>query len=260
MTMPRLHGRALVTGGTSGIGLGFARQLALRGLDVVLVARNVERLEATAAELEALGVDVEILRADLATRAGIDAVVARLEDTERPVEVYVDNAGHGLYASLYDADMSAHHSAIDLMVRAVLDTGAAAARAMTARGHGVIIPIGSISGMIPTGHYAAIKAWTNTWAESLGVELDGTGVTVTCVMPGWVRTEFHERAGMSTGKIPDFMWLDTDQVVVESLDAAERGDHRVVPSWRYKIIAFAAERGPRAAVRAVSRVIQGGRR
>ncbi|MGC5628279.1 SDR family NAD(P)-dependent oxidoreductase [Georgenia sp. Z1344] len=256
----RLHGRALVTGGTSGIGLGFARRLALAGLDVVLVARDPGRLESTAAELTALGVEVETIVADLATREGTDVVGERLTDEERPVEVYVANAGHGLYEPLATEDTAPHHAAIDLMIRAVLDTGAAAARAMTARGHGVIIPIGSISGTIATGHYSAIKAWTNSWAESLATELEGTGVTVTCVMPGWVRTEFHQRAGMSTGKIPDALWLDPDQVVVEALDAAERGDYRVVPSWRYKIIAFAAEKGPKAAVRAVSRVIQGGRR
>ena len=260
MSGTRLRGRALVTGGTSGIGLAFARHLALRGLDVVLVARNPERLEATAAELRALGVEVEVLRADLATREGTDAVVARLEDEERPVEVYVNNAGHGLYASLAAEDMTRHHAAIDLMIRAVLDTGAAAARAMVARGHGVIIPIGSVSGMIATGHYSAIKAWTNTWAESLSTELEGTGVTVTCVMPGWVRTEFHERAGMSTGKIPEQLWLDVDQVVTESLDAAERGRVRSIPSWRYKLLAFGAEHGPKVAVRAISRKIQGGRR
>ncbi|MGC5615520.1 SDR family NAD(P)-dependent oxidoreductase [Georgenia sp. Z1491] len=256
----RLRGRALVTGGTSGIGLAFARRLALRGLDLVLVARDEGRLGTIAAELGALGVDVETMVADLSTREGSDAVCGRLADEDRPVEVYVANAGHGLYTPLAAEDTAPHHAAIDLMVRAVLDTGAAAARAMTARGHGVIIPIGSISGMIATGHYSAIKAWTNSWAESLATELEGTGVTVTCVLPGWVRTEFHQRAGMSTGKIPDALWLDPDQVVVESLDAAEQGDYRVVPSLRYKVIAFAAERGPKAAVRAVSRIIQGGRR
>ncbi|MGO1561583.1 Short chain dehydrogenase [Actinomycetales bacterium JB111] len=260
MSARRLTGRALVTGGTSGIGLGYARHLALRGLDIVLVARNAERLESTAAELRALGVDVEIVVADLATPDGVATVVERLASEDSPVEVYVNNAGHGLYTPLTAEDMSSHHAAIDLMIRAVLDTGAAAARAMRSRGSGVIITIGSISGMIATGHYSAIKAWVNSYSESLGMELEGTGVTVTCVMPGWVRTEFHERAGMSTGKIPDELWLDVDQVVTESLDAAERGQVRSIPSWRYKVLAFGAEHGPKFAVRAISRKIQGGRR
>jgi NAD(P)-dependent dehydrogenase (short-subunit alcohol dehydrogenase family) len=110
MSARRLAGRALITGGTSGIGLGYARHLALRGLDIVLVARNAERLESTAAELRALGVDVEIVVADLATPDGVATVVERLASEDSPIEVYVNNAGHGLYTPLTAEDMSSHRA------------------------------------------------------------------------------------------------------------------------------------------------------
>ncbi|RIQ36964.1 SDR family NAD(P)-dependent oxidoreductase [Jiangella rhizosphaerae] len=261
MTAPLLTGRALVTGGTSGIGLAFAKALAARGCDLVLVARDEDRLKRTADELhQRYGVDVEVLAADLADRAQVDAVTARLADHDSPVEVFVNNAGKGVHSRLVTDDTSEHEHAIDLMITAVVVLGAAAARSMRERGHGVIVNVSSVAGLITMGGYSAVKSFVRTYSESLSLELAGTGVQVTALLPGWVRTEFHERAGIRTGSIPSSLWLDADRVVADCLADVEKGRVRSVPSARFKVLAWLAEHAPRAAVRKVTARLVSGRR
>ncbi|HLV05128.1 MAG TPA: SDR family NAD(P)-dependent oxidoreductase [Actinomycetaceae bacterium] len=255
-----LRGRALVTGGTSGLGLEFARALAARGLALVLVARDEQRLAKTADQLRwRYGVEVETLAADLAVRDDVEAVAARLLDTAAPVDVLVNNAGHGVHTPLLTEDVAELDRAMDVMVRAVLVLGNAAGRSMVARGHGVIINVASVAGRIPMGAYSAIKAWVDTYSESLSVELAGTGVHAMSLLPGWVRTEFHERARIRTTAIPGFLWLEADRVVADALDAVERGKIRTIPSKRFGVLAFLAAHAPRPLVRRVTALIKGGR-
>lgn len=259
MTRPTtslIRGRALVTGGSSGIGLAFARALAGRGCDLILVARDAARLSATAADLHRdYGVDVQTISADLSADEGIEKVAQRLEDHTEPVQVFVSNAGHGIHTPLTTGQVEAHDAATALMVRSVLLLGARAAYAMRGRGTGVIINVGSVSGMLPLGGYAAIKAWVNTFSEAMSLELRGTGVQVTGLVPGWVRTEFHDRAGIRTSSIPDFLWLDAERAVSECLADVDKGKVESIPSKRYKLIAFALRRAPRALVYAISRAM-----
>lgn len=257
---PILHGRAMVTGGTSGIGLAFARALAERGCDLLLVARDGERLAKTAGQLTwRYGIQVETLEADLATREGADVVAERLTDQDRPIEVLINNAGKGVHVPLTAEDTSEHEASIDLMIRGVLILGAAAGRAMSARGHGAIINIASVAGLIPMGGYSAIKSWVDTYSESLAMEVRGDGVRVLSVRPGWVRTEFHDRAGIRTSSIPDFLWLDAERVVADALADLERGKVHSTSTCRFKILAAAAAHGPRPMVRWATAKIKGGR-
>ncbi|PZF81876.1 SDR family NAD(P)-dependent oxidoreductase [Jiangella anatolica] len=261
MNGPLLTGRALITGGTSGIGLAFAQALGARGCDLVLVARDKDRLESTAEDLRRRhGVDVEVLPADLADRAQVDTVADRLADDDSPIEVFVNNAGKGVHARLVTDDTSEHEQAIDLMITAVLVLGAAAARTMRERGHGVIVNVSSVAGLITMGGYSAIKSFVRTYSESLSLELAGAGVQVTALLPGWVRTEFHQRAGIRTGSIPSSLWLDPDQVVAGCLADVEKKRVRSVPSARFKVLAWLAEHAPRAAVRKVTARLVSGRR
>lgn len=253
-------GTALVTGGTSGIGAEFARALARRGHDLVLVARDETRLDAMAAELRALGRQVEVLPADLAVRADVDAVARRLDDGARPIDILVNNAGFGVHQPLATPDTDVHDRALDVMVRAVLVLGGAAARGMRARGRGQIIMVSSTAGYITMGAYSAIKAWVTAFSEGLANELHGSGVTVTALCPGWVRTEFHERAGIRSSSIPNALWLDAESLVESALRDADRGRVISIPSVRYGVLIWFARHLPRRTVRAISRRISSGRR
>ena len=253
-------GIALVTGGTSGIGATFARQLAAKGEDIVLVARNRERLEEMAHELRGMGREVEILPADLSNRSDVARVVQRLEDTAKPVDVLVNNAGFGMHSKLSDADSSDHDLAFEVMVRSVRELAAASARAMRARGRGRIINVSSTAGFITmSSGYSSIKAWVTSFSESLSNELHGTGVTVMALAPGWVHTEFHDRAGISKGGIPSWMWLDSEKLVRSALRDAERGKVISIPSVRYKVLIWFARHLPRSIVRSISRAISSSR-
>jgi short-subunit dehydrogenase len=253
-------GIALITGGTAGIGATFARHLAAQGHDIVLVARDRDRLDQMAHELRGMGREVEVLPADLAKRADVAKVVKRLEDAKRPVDVLVNNAGFGMHRKLSDADPSSHDLAFEVMVRSVRELGAASARAMRARGAGRIINVSSTAGFVAmSSGYSSIKAWVTNFSESLSNELHGTGVTVMALCPGWVHTEFHDRAGISKSSIPNWLWLDADTLVRIALRDAEKGKVISIPTLRYKVLMGILRHLPRSAVRAISRSISSSR-
>ena len=253
---------ALITGGTSGIGYAFAREFASRGTDLILVARDEARLQTVADELGSeYGVSVKILPADLSARDDMLRVAERLEDPSRPVDWLVNNAGFGLHSTLLDpADIDMHAKALDVMCLAVLVLGGAAARAMKARGHGRIINVASSSSAIYTGNYSAVKAWARTYSTGLALELRGTGVSSTALLPGWVRTEFHERAGINASKIPGFVWIDPMKLVRECIADAEKGKYESVPDWKWKLAMFVGDHGPRALTRWFSRLLTASRK
>jgi uncharacterized protein len=245
---------ALITGGTSGIGAAFARTLAARGDDLVLVARNADRLSEMATDLkERYAVSVETITADLAVREDVIGVAERLTSAEQPIDMLINNAGFGVRAKLTDPDTTPHEHAIDVMIRAVLILSAAAGRTMRQRAAGTIINVSSTAGFVTMGVYSAIKAWVTSYTEGLANELHGTGVKVTALCPGWVRTEFHERANIHVGSIPEFMWLDADRVVAECLGDAAAGKVISIPSKRYAVMMTIAEHLPHRLMRAVSR-------
>src|SRR4029453_13208838 len=245
---------ALITGGTSGVGAAFARALAARGDDLVLVARNSDRLAEIATELkERHAVSVETIVADLGVRTDVVGVAERLASIEQPIDFLVSNAGFGIPEKLTEADTTPHENAIDVMIRAVLMLGAAAGRAMRQRGTGTIINVSSTAGFVAMGSYSAIKAWVTAYTEGLANELHGSGVKVTALCPGWVRTEFHERAGIKIGSIPDLLWLDADRLVADCLQDAEAGKVISIPSKRYKVLITICGIFPHRPRRAVSR-------
>ncbi|RFA23612.1 SDR family NAD(P)-dependent oxidoreductase [Subtercola boreus] len=252
---------AMVTGGTSGIGAAFARALANRGDDLVIVARDQARLDETALALRTeYGVEVEIISADLADRADVVRVAARLSDATRPVGLLVNNAGFGVHTSLLAEDTTPHERALDVMVRAVLMLGAAAGRAMRTRGTGSIINVSSVAGFITMGSYSAVKAWVASYSQGLAVELAGSGVRVTTLCPGWVRTEFHSRAGIRESSIPEFLWVDVDELVAACLADAAKGKVMSVPSRRFKFLMFVIKHAPRGGIRWASGRISSSRK
>lgn len=251
---------ALITGGTSGIGAAFAKALAARGLNLVLVARDPARLDQAAQELRArYRIEVETLAADLADRDDVDRVAERLESPDRPVELLINNAGFSVKGPVTSPDHDLHDAGFDVMCRAVMVLSSAAARAMTARHEGWILNVSSVAGEVSMGPYSAIKAWTTTFTESLAVELRGTGVQVTALLPGWVRTEFHSRAGISGSSIPNWLWLDADKLVEEALRDMARGKVVSIPTLRYKALMGVVKHAPRSGIRLASGLLNGAR-
>lgn len=247
---------ALVTGATAGIGLAFARQLAERGHDVVLVARNRARLENVSDELRAkYGVGAEILVADLADRAETGKVAERLADQARPVDLLVNNAGYSLKGRFLDHDISEEEALFDVLARAVLVLSHAAANAMRVRGHGAIVNVSSVAGQIASGTYSAAKSYVTVFTESLATELAGTGVTATALLPGFTHTEFHQRAKVDMSSLPDFMWLEADRLVRDCLDDVSKGKVISVPGPQYKAIVAGLRLVPRSIVRARGRMV-----
>lgn len=239
---------ALVTGGTSGIGLAFARRLAATGHDLVLVARDVARLEDVAADLrDRHHVEVEVLVADLSVRPDVQLVADRLSAAARPVDLLVNNAGFGLRRRFVEAEIAAEERMFDVLCRAVLVLSHAGARAMIARGHGAVVNVSSVAGLTAGGTYAAAKAWVTAFTEGLACELAGTGVTATALCPGYVRT--GPTAGM---RLPELAWLDVDDLVESALDDVRRGRIISVPSLRYTVVASAMRAAPRPLVRALT--------
>ncbi|MFC4784092.1 SDR family NAD(P)-dependent oxidoreductase [Nocardioides sp. MAHUQ-72] len=238
-------GTALVTGATAGIGHAFAVQLARRGHDLVLVARDEERLEKVAAELRAgYDVQVEVLAADLTDRTALGRVEARLADPDRPVELLVNNAGFGLKGRFLDNSVDAENAMLDVLVTAVLRLSHAALGAMTRRGHGGIINVSSVAAFLPRGSYSAAKAWVNSFGEWAAAEYRPQGVTVTTLCPGFTRTEFHQRMDVGRDSAPSFLWLDVDDLVEQALADFDKGRVYSIPSARYKAIATAARLVP----------------
>jgi hypothetical protein len=241
----------LITGATAGIGAAFARRLARDGRDLVLVARDGERLEAAAAAHRERGVSAEALVADLAMVEGRDRVAARLADAAAPVDLLVNNAGSAQRHPFLEADPAALQAQHDLNVTAVLQLTRAALPGMVERGRGAVVNVSSMLGLMTGSRstYTAEKAWVTVFTEGLAATLVGTGVRALVLCPGFVRTEFHERAGIDAGARRGPLWLDAERVVEECLADLARGKVVSVPSLQYKAIATLVDLLPRPVLR-----------
>ncbi|OBI43670.1 short-chain dehydrogenase [Mycobacterium kyorinense] len=250
---------ALITGPTSGIGAGFARRFAADGHDLVLVARDAERLEQLSAELrDEGGRNVEVLPADLADAADRGKVAERLA---AGVDVLVNNAGFGTSGEFWTADPALLQAQLDVNVTAVMQLTRAALPAMIDAGSGTVINVASVAGLVSGrgSTYSASKAWVVSFTEGLAGGLKGTGVGIHAVCPGFVHTEFHSRAGIDMASMPSFMWLEVDDVIRESLADIARGKVISVPGLQYKALTTAGRMAPRSLVRGFTNVFGRGR-
>ncbi|MET8133300.1 SDR family oxidoreductase [Streptomyces sp. NPDC005251] len=238
---------ALITGSTAGIGAAFARRLAADGHNLVLVARDTKRLREQATELhDRHGIEAEVLTADLATDEGIEAVAARLSDRKHPVDLLVNNAGFGNKGRYLDVSMADELKMLKVHCEAVLRLTSAATEAMRERGRGGVVNVASVAAFVPRGTYGASKAWVVQFTQGAAKDLAGSGVRLMALAPGFVRTEFHERAGMGTDNIPNWMWLDADKLVAAALADLARGRTLSVPDPRYKVLMGVVKVTPRA--------------
>ncbi len=247
--MRRAPSTALVTGASAGIGAEFARQLAARGNDLVLAARDEARMRALAGDLEAAhGIAVEVLRADLTTDDGVARLAARLDDRERPIDLLVNNAGVGLGGDFATLDIDVVSRQVRLNVLSVVQLTHAALGPMLERGHGAIVNVSSMAGYQPLPNhatYAASKAYLTSFTEAVREEVRGSGVHVMAMCPSFTHTEFHDRAGIGDARgIPEFLWQSAEHVVRVALQDLDRGRTTSIPGLHNRAIAMAGHTSP----------------
>ncbi|MBO1335080.1 SDR family oxidoreductase [Streptomyces sp. VRA16 Mangrove soil] len=238
---------ALITGSTAGIGAAFARRLASDGHNLVLVARDTKRLQEQATELhDRHGIEAEVLTADLATDDGIAAVEERLRDRKDAVDLLVNNAGFGNKGQYLEVSMADELTMLKVHCEAVLRLTSAVTPVMRERGRGGVVNVASVAAFVPRGTYGASKAWVVQFTQGAAKDLAGSGVRLMALCPGFVRTEFHQRAGMGTDNIPKWMWLDADKLVAAALTDLARGKSLSIPDPRYKALMGVVKVTPRA--------------
>jgi uncharacterized protein len=244
-------GLALVTGASAGIGREFCEQLAARGHDLMIVARDRARLEALAGELDTrYRIEVEPLAADLSREEEMGRVVERIVGAEPTL--LVNNAGFGTTGTLAQADPERQAEMVRLHTLAPLRLTMAALPSLLRRHAGGVINVSSVAGFAITPGsvtYSATKAFLTAWTEGLAAELRGSGVRVQALCPGFTHSEFHQRMGTRAGRAPDFMWLTARQVVSTSLRALDRNGPTVcIPGWHYRLIVAALQLLPHGLV------------
>ncbi len=227
---------ALVTGASAGLGDEFARQLAARGHDLVLVARDRARLDALAKELSGQhGIDAEVLAADLTDATQLAAV----EERARAVDVLVNNAGFGTFGPFHTLDVDTETREVSLNVVALLRLTHAAAAGMVERGSGGILNVSSLAGFQPgpaNATYGATKAFVTSFTEAVHEELAGTGVAVSVLCPGFTHTEFQERAKVPASGVPGVMWQNPPEVVRAGLDGLAKNRAIIIPGAVNKLL------------------------
>lgn len=227
------HGLALVTGASSGIGAVYADRLARRGFDLLLVARNQQRLEGVAAKLRGeTGVSVETLAADLTVPGDLARVAQRLTD-DPAISLLVNNAGVAVGGPLLGAAPQRLEGLISLNVLAVTQLAVAAASAFATRRHGTLINISSVLALAPeifNGAYSGTKAYVLNLSLALQQELDPLGVRVQAVLPGATRTDLWQTAGIDLAHLPQEMVMDVDEMVDAALAGLDLGETVTIPS------------------------------
>lgn len=241
---------ALVTGATAGIGESFSRLLAGNNYNIVLVARDLPRLQERATALEAkFGISTHVIQADLATDDGCLKVEKYI--AENQIDVLINNAGFGTNKAFTMSALEVEQQLLDVLVRTPMRLMHVALPLMKARDNGIIINVSSVAGYIAGGSYSAAKSYLTVLSESLNTELSATNVKVSALCPGFTRTEFHQRGKMSMTGLPNFLWLNSDRLVEQSWRDALKGKAVSIPGWQYKLLVLIVETIPRSIVRKV---------
>jgi short-subunit dehydrogenase len=241
---------ALVTGATSGIGESFTRLLAENNYNIVLVARDVPRLQERAQGLEEkYSVQTHIIQADLSTDAGCTIVEQYIANNQ--IDVLINNAGFGINKAFTVSALDGEQQLLDVLVRTPMRLMHVALPQMKQRNKGVIINVSSVASFIAGGTYSASKSYLTVLSESLHTELAETNVKISALCPGFTRTEFHQRGRMSMKGLPSFMWLDSDVLVAKAWSDALKGKAVSIPGWQYKLLVFVIHQLPRSIVRKV---------
>ena len=241
---------ALVTGATAGIGESFTRLLAENGYNIVLVARDLPRLQERALALESkYQISTVVVQADLSTNSGCATIENYISNNQ--IDVLINNAGFGINKAFTVSALDAEQQLLDVLVRTPMRLMHVALPGMKERNKGVVINVSSVAGWIAGGTYSASKSYLTVLSESLHTELTATNVRVSALCPGFTRTEFHQRGRMSMKGLPKFMWLNADKLVATAWKDAVAGKALSVPGIQYRILTFVIRNAPRSVVRRI---------
>lgn len=240
---------AVVTGASAGIGKVFCEQLAARGYDLIVVARDGNRLESLRQELEQQhGVAVEVFPADLTIDTDVSLLAERLTRSPQ-LALLVNNAGFGSRGTLVDASPAQQEAMLRLHIMAPMRLAQAALPVLLEKRRGAIVNVSSVAAFVYSAgnvNYCATKAYLTTFSEGLAAEVAGTGVKVQALCPGFTHTEFHQRMKADVGEVPRWMWMPAKRVVETSLRSLERGGPVVcIPGTRYKLMVLLLRLVPR---------------
>ncbi len=232
---------AAITGASAGLGASFARKLAARGYDLLLIARREDRLNALARELgDSYHIAVDTMSADLSIDADIDRTADRLRNAAN-LGLLVNNAGFGSHGFFWETDVAAQDKMHRLHVLATVRLTHAALENLIKQGDGGVINVASVAGFgqAPSNvSYCATKAWMISFTRGLAIELaaKNSKIRVQALCPGFALTEFHDVLGMDRSAVPSSLWMPADFVIDDSLRGFDKGEVIVIPGWRYKLI------------------------
>lgn len=246
---------ALITGATAGIGESFTRLLAKKGFNLILVARDLPRLnERAAALMNEYKIETKVIQADLASAEGCQTIENFISQNE--IEVLINNAGFGINKSFLVSDLIAEQQMFDVLVRTPMRLMHLILPGMKTRNSGTIINVASVAAWIAGGTYSASKSYLTVLSESLHTELIGTNVHISALAPGFTRTEFHERGRMKMGSLPNFMWLNSDDLVAKAWADAQKGKAISIPGRKYVALSTFLRFGPRPLIRKLGMTIR----
>jgi short-subunit dehydrogenase len=249
---PTIDTTVLITGASAGIGAELARELARRSYNVVLVARRAERMRELAEELRlSHGIHADVEPCDLAVDAARRDLVARLEDGERKVVGACNNAGLGTVAPLLEAGIEREQQVVRLNIEAVHHLTGAFLPRMVEDGAGAILNVASTAAFQPLpgfATYAASKAFVQSFSEAVHEELRGTGVSVTCLFPGFTHTEFGANAGAADKerRLPEVLWMEAPDVARTGVDAMVAGKRTAIPGLTNRAAMLGGRAAPRS--------------
>jgi short-subunit dehydrogenase len=249
---------AVVTGASAGIGKEFCERLAARGYDLILIARDGNRLEALRADLEQRhGIAAEVFPADLTRDDDVSRLAGLVAGASR-LALLVNNAGFGSRGTLADASPARQEAMLRLHTLAPMRLTQAALPVLLSKGQGAIVNVSSVASFAYSAgnvNYCATKAYLTNFSEGLAAELRGTGVRVQALCPGFTRSEFHQRMEADTGGIPSWMWMRAGPVVETSLRSLDRGGPVVcIPGMRNKLAVFLLRHVPRRLIGVLARL------
>jgi uncharacterized protein len=255
---------ALITGASSGIGWELAKLFAADGYDLVLVARNVDRLNQLAGDLSSkFGVTCHVMPTDLASHEERLALFRQLQDRKITIDVLVNNAGFGVFSPFYDTPLARQLEMIEVNITALTHLTHLFLPGMVKRGSGKILNIASTAGFQPgpfMAVYYATKAYVISFTEAIRSEVDGTGVSVTTFCPGVTKTQFHEIAGIEKVSPAGFLLMSAEKAARIAYHGMEKNRGVVISGWKNRIIITITRHAPRGFVRFIMKTLQNSRR